>query len=196
MRGVALAVQLTMAWGSAASCGELQGGTTTQAGASATSQEKPAPLSVIVKEARWYEDETEKLRAGTRELLVIMQLENKGKGGVLIADKNDLTISGVQDGKPQGPLPVKGICVDNAFLWKGLPEGIELQTKSGWTSYVGLGEDPNLGTYLFIALGAYKLTILPDGKLELPVIFVVPGKLKHFTLRVKGGRPVEAVVTK
>jgi len=196
VRCTALAVLLALAWGGAAAGGELQAGTALQSAGPPKTEEKPAPLSVTVKRARWYEDQNANLRPGTRELLVILQLENRGKTGVLIADKNDLTVTAVQDGTPQDPLPAKGICVDGAFQWKGLPEGIELQTKSGWASSIGLGEDPNLGTHLFFALGAYKLTLHPGGKLELPVLFVVPAKPRHFTLKVKGGRPGEVVVTK
>ncbi len=124
-------------------------------------------------------------------LLVIMEIKNNGPDDVLLAEKDDLKVT-VAAPEVASYFP-KGICMSAELQSTGLPEGVKLQTKGGFVNWINIDpkdENSDIGKYMFIGLGSYKLTIATGGDFKLPVIFDVSPKAGRMTLNLIGASPV------
>ena len=168
----------------------------------ATAQLKTALVAVSVASAAWYDDRYHDALAppkGGRTILVIMKLANRSRSPIHYAASRDLAVSVLREGGTKEEVfGAKGIAIDQAFMWKGTPEGIALKTKSdsGWVGTIALDPESNYGTHVFFPSGAFDLAIQPGGKFELPVFFAVPRRFKSLTLQAKGARPVSFTISK
>ncbi|OGP95786.1 MAG: hypothetical protein A2157_17805 [Deltaproteobacteria bacterium RBG_16_47_11] len=123
-------------------------------------------------------------------LLLKIGLENTGSSPIDLSSETDFALSEPQAQKAKTmPVPLKGIFIDQAFTWVGVPEGVDLRTESGWSTSVSLNPKRDyIGTHWYFPVGKYKLTLNPGAKMTLPILFELEKDKQQFDLYLKGGK--------
>ncbi len=148
-------------------------------------------IKITVPKSSWIPKEFYeylKLKEAKALLLVTVMIENNGNTPLNLSSENDIYISEITENSPK-TYSVKGLLIDQSLLYIGLPEGVVLETESGWTTSVGLDPNKNyIGTHFFSPISKYKLILNPKSTISIEILFELQSDEGEWILFIKNNK--------